>query len=343
MKNSDLLLKALQCQNSARPPIWIMRQAGRYLPAYRAIREKYTFLEMVHNPELAAEITLLPIHTFGMDAAILFSDILVVAEALGVGLHFKDSVGPVIERPLQSAQQVAALPVIDTRESFRYIEQAIKQTLQELKVPLIGFCGGPFTVASYMIEGGSSKDLSKTKKWMMREPESFHKLLSLITECSVDYLKLQIRAGVQAVQIFDSWANFLGHQQFKEFCLEYLQKIIQSLRKSHQIPVILFCRGSSVFAKDLAGLQPEAVSVDWNADLAQIRSQIPGKVALQGNLDPDVLYAPLPVIRKETERLLHSMKGDPGYIFNLGHGIKPDMTPDAVKTLVETVKDFHSK
>jgi len=336
---NDLFLRALRCDNRSRPPVWIMRQAGRYMPAYRAIRNKYSFLEMVHTPDLAAEITLLPIQTFGMDAAILFSDILVVVEALGVGLQFKDSLGPIIERPIQTSSQIDALSHIEAEDKFCDIAQAIRLIRPQLKVPLIGFCGGPFTVASYMIEGGSGRDLLKTKQWMMRDPSSFHHLLRHLTRCSIDYLKLQIKAGVQAIQIFDSWANALGYYQFKEFCLDYLKQIVQELRET-KVPIILFCRGSSVFAKDLAAIGPQALSIDWNGDLSHIRSYISPEIALQGNLDPDVLYAPLATVKYETERLLHSMRGNPGYIFNLGHGIKPDTSPDAVKTLVETIKNF---
>lgn len=332
-----LLLDALRCKNSSRAPVWLMRQAGRYLPEYRAIRSKHSFLDMVHNPDLAAEITLLPVRTFGMDAAILFSDILVVAEALGVGLRFQDSVGPIIERPLQTAQQVDALPAVDARDHFEDIAKTIRTLLPQLKVPLIGFCGGPFTVASYMIEGGSNRDLIKTKKWMMQDPASFHRLLAHIAACSIDYLKLQIQSGVHAVQIFDSWANVLGHRQFHEFCLSYLKKMVEAIRPFN-IPIILFCRGSSVFAKDLAAIRPDAISVDWNADLQALRPAISPSIALQGNLDPDILYGPLSAIKQETEKLLISMRGDRGYIFNLGHGIKPDMSPDAIRVLVETVK-----
>lgn len=336
---SSLLLQALRCQNRSRPPVWIMRQAGRYLPEYRALRAKHTFLEMVHQPDLAAAITLMPVKKFGMDAAILFSDILVVAEALGVGLQFKDSVGPVIERPLKSAQDVVMLPKINPEDKFDYVSDAIKLLLPELEVPLIGFCGGPFTIASYMIEGKSSRDLPKTKKWMMQDPKGFHKLLSHLTTCNIDYLKLQTKAGVHAVQIFESWANALSHPHFHEFCLKYLHIMVKELQKE-KIPVIVFCRGSSIFAEDIASIQPNAISVDWNADLSVVRSRVPKTIALQGNLDPDVLYAPCTTVKREVQNILKRMDGDPGYVFNLGHGIKPDINPDAVKTLVETVKSF---
>lgn len=331
----NLFLNALKCQNAERPPIWIMRQAGRYMPEYRAIRANYSFLEMCHQPELVAEITQLPIRLLDMDAAILFSDILVIPEALGVGLRFEEGVGPIIERPLKTAADVESLPDINIRDSLKYVEEAIKLVNPELSVPLLGFCGAPFTVASYMIEGGSSRDFKKTKQWMLREPESFHRLLQKIADCSIAYLQMQAEAGVDAVQIFDSWAYALGHSQFREFSLRYLEYIVRALP---DVPVIVFCRGASVFASQLAEIAPAGISVDWQADITKMRSCIPSKIAIQGNLDPDILYASPQVIQKEAGRILKAMRGDPGYIFNLGHGIHPDTPVEAVKTLVECVK-----
>lgn len=334
---NELLLNALLCRNKSRPPVWIMRQAGRYMPEYRALREKYSFLEMCHTPELVVEVTHLPIQHFGMDAAILFSDILMIAEASGIGLHFEEGIGPIIGRPLNSAADVDALSWPDISEKLNYVFSSIKLLRQQLKVPLLGFCGAPFTVASYMIEGKSSPDLKKTKQWMLREPMSFHCLLNKIADSTIEYLKLQIAAGVQAIQIFDSWAHVLGHVQFREFSLSYLQKIMLALNNS-SIPIILFCRGSSVFARQLAELMPAGISVDWQADMTQMRSYIPNNIALQGNLDPHILYGDSSLIRKEVKRLLNGMQGDPGYIFNLGHGIHPDTPVGAVKTLVECVQ-----
>lgn len=334
-----LFLDALQCRNASRPPVWLMRQAGRYLPEYRLIREKYSFLEMCHQPEIAAEVTLLPINTFGMDAAILFSDILVIPEALGRGLHFSEGKGPIIDRPIVSVDDIASLPKPNVKEALGYVAEAIRYVLPDLKIPLIGFSGAPFTVASYMIEGGSSPDLKKTKQWMLRDPESFHRLLSHIADCTIDYLNLQIDAGVHAIQIFDSWANALGYHQFHEFSLKYLKKLIRGLKNS-DIPVILFCRGSSVFVRDLIEAAPQGISLDWNVDITKVRSYVPDTIALQGNLDPDILYAPSEVIKKEVERLLVGMRKEKGYIFNLGHGIKPDMPVEAVRTLVDTIKNF---
>lgn len=332
-----IFLDALHCRNDAsRPPVWLMRQAGRYMASYRALRSKHSFLEMCHEPDLIAEVTLLPIRQFGFDAAILFSDILVIPEALGLGLHFEEGKGPIIHRPIKCKNDILALSEPDMN-LLQYVGKGAALTKLSLKVPLIGFCGAPFTVASYMIEGGSSRDLKKTKNWMLSDPDSFHSLLNKIADWSIAYLKLQIDSGVQAVQIFDSWANYLADPQFKEFSLFYMNRIIEGL-KSSRIPVILFCKGSSVFAPQMADLGPAGIGIDWNGDLSHLRKQLPKNIALQGNLDPDILYAPKEKIRIEVSRILESMKGDPGFIFNLGHGIHPDIPEEAVKTLVETIK-----
>lgn len=313
-----------------------MRQAGRHLASYRALRKQYSFLEMCHEPELVAEVTQLPIKIYGMDAAILFSDILVVPEAMGVGLRFEDRLGPIIERPLFARSDIEMLPLPDLSK-LTYVADSIRLLKKELTVPLIGFSGAPFTLASYMIEGQSSRDLKKTKKWMFKDPESFHLLLEKIADWSLVYLKMQIEAGVQAVQIFDSWANSLSHDCFREFSLCYLSKIVQGI-KSYGVPVILFARGSSLFAPQLKEAGPAAISIDWNGSLPDIRRLVGPSVALQGNLDPDLLYAPLCCIEAATEKLLLQMDKDPGFIFNLGHGVPPDVSEDAVRTLVETVK-----
>lgn len=336
MKNT-LLLKALACKNdSSRPPVWMMRQAGRHLATYRAIRSRFSFLEMCHDPDLIAEITLLPLQAYDLDAAILFSDILIVPEAMGLTLRFEDHVGPVFENPLVCREDTRALRPPDPA-AFEFVSKGIKNIKALTDVPLVGFCGAPFTVASYMIEGRSSKDLKKTKTRMFHDPEGFHELLEKITDRSIEYLKLQIESGVDAVQIFDSWANFLGYPQFREFSLHYFERILNELH-SYDTPVILFCMGSSVFAPELAGLKPACIGLDKNCSPADIRKRIPRTVALQGNLDPDILHAPLPLIEREVDRLLDEMAGDPGYIFNLGHGIAPDVSEEAVRTLVSCVK-----
>lgn len=333
---NTLLLEALQCRNTARPPIWLMRQAGRYMASYRALRSKYSFLEMCHHPDLIRQVTMLPVEQFDMDAAILFSDILVIVEAMGRGLRFEENQGPIIERPIVSVEDIDSIGAPDLSK-LSYVEAGIKQLKPQLKVPLIGFCGAPFTVASYMIEGGTSRELKKTKQWMLSRPEEFHRLLKKIADWSIPYLDMQVKAGVQALQIFDSWANYLAHKQFREFSLYYLDYMLKGL-KNRSTPVILFCRGSSVFARDLAEIQPRGISLDWNCDLSSMRQVVPTSIALQGNLDPSILLAPSKAIKEEATRLLNSMKRDRGYIFNLGHGITPDVPEDAVKVLVECVK-----
>lgn len=338
MKKNRLLLDALHCRNAGRAPVWLMRQAGRYMPEYRALRAKYSFLEMCHHPDLIAEITQQPLKAFGMDAAIIFSDILVIPEALGLGLRFEDGAGPIMERPLLSAADVAGLPKVDMREALDYVVRGIKQVVPSIDVPLVGFCGAPFTLASYMIEGKTSRDMRKTKQWMLRDPDSFHALLERLADEAISYLEMQIEAGVEAVQIFDSWAGVLGHAQFCEFSLKYLKKIASRIKP--KVPVILFCKGSSVFASDLVTAEPSAISVDWNARLSDLRKTVPHSIALQGNLDPDILYAPMPRLRKEVTALLDSMKGDKGYVFNLGHGITPEVPVEAVRELVSIVKSY---
>lgn len=332
------LIDALHCRNEGRPPVWLMRQAGRYMPQYRAIRAKHSFLEMCHDPELATRVTMLPVDLLGVDAAILFSDILMIVEALGVGLRFEETKGPIIERPLQSPEDLARLPRPNVQEALGFVGNAIRAIRAECRVPLLGFCGAPFTLASYMIEGGTSRDFKKTKQWLLRDPETFHALLQHLTDCTLDYMHLQADAGVQALQIFDSWAHALPHEQFRTFCLPYMQQLVEGF-KARNIPVILFCRGSSLFAADLAEAKPAAISIDWNGHLGQARKSVPATIAIQGNLDPDLLYAPQKMLQSEVRRLLKIMKFDKGYIFNLGHGIHPDVSMDAVKLLVDTVKN----
>ena len=322
------LLQALKGENQGRPPLWIMRQAGRYLPEYRALREKHDFLTLCHTPELLAEVSLQPIRRFDFDAAILFSDILMIPEALGLGLHFDEQRGPLFARPVETAAAIAALPA---PAPLTFVAEGIKLLKKELDRPLIGFAGGPFTVASYMIEGGSSPTLKKTKKWLLKDPGSFHLLLEKITSATLDYLKLQIRAGVDALQVFESWASHLAPAQLAEFSTPYLTKIKQALPP--EIPLIFFCRG----AHSSLSMPPGALSVDYSVPLPLMRRQLGPKITLQGNLDPDILFAPKETVIQETCRLLNSMKGDPAWIFNLGHGILPDTPLENVYALRDTV------
>lgn len=297
-----MLLDALKGQNRGRPPIWMMRQAGRYLPEYRKLRERYRLKELFFTPELAAEITRMPVDILGVDAAILFSDITVVARALGFSLDFSD--GPVIG---------GSLGAIDMKP-LEPIEQTIRILKKDLKVPLIGFCGGPFTVASYM----------------PREPD----LLEKITEVSIEYLRMQEKAGVDCIQIFDSWANVLSQEQFEEFSAKYLKRLIEAVK----CPVILFMRRAHTRMEELCRLNPAAISFDWEMPMHEIRQKVP--LTLQGNLNPDLLYQPLEVIRNTTLKLLDAMRGDPAFIAGLGHGMRPDMNVDAARCLVDTVKNY---
>ncbi len=312
-----MFLEALEGKNKSRPPVWLMRQAGRYLPEYRKVREKHSLLEMFHTPDIITKVTLQPIDILGVDAAILFSDILTVLDGLGIPYDFQP--GPKVD--FQGFHK----PVEDP---YRHIKEAIAQLKSELKVPLIGFAGGPFTVLSYILEGGSSRDFKKTKQLMIQDPEQFDLLFNTVLEETIAYLKIQ---DVDAIQIFDSWANVLSPFYFAKYVQAPLERIVEAMK----VPVILFCRGA---ADKLAVCNPAGISVDWTFDLPALRKQLPKEIALQGNLDPMMLYGSKQTVKQHVEALLKSMAGDPAYIFNLGHGMLPDLPVENVHTLVETVK-----
>jgi len=337
---NTLFLDAAFSKATERPPVWMMRQAGRFMPEYWEIKNKYSFLEMCKTPELAADVTMLPVDLLGIDAAILFSDILVTGEAMGGDLSFTQGVGPKFANPVSTEQDVDNLNV-DCLDQLQYVADAIKVIQQRLNgsIPLIGFAGAPFTVMSYLVEGGSSKDFKKTKLLIHNQPEVAHRLLAKIAKVTADYLNLQIAAGVNAVQIFDSWALALSWNDYQEFSHRYIQEIIANLNRK-DIPVISFCKGSSVFAPIMAEAKPDVVSIDWNADLLNIKKALPAGIAVQGNLDPHILYADKPVIKKHILQLFERMRGEQGFIFNLGHGIMPDIPFDNVKFAIETVKAF---
>ncbi len=326
------LLDALSSRNRGRAPIWLMRQAGRYMPQYRKLKEGKTLLEMFHDPETIVKVTLLPVDLLGVDAAILFSDILMVLDGLGIRYYFEDQIGPVVLDPPEMIR------MIHPEEAYPHIRQSILELKRELKVPLLGFAGAPFTIASYLIEGKTSRDLRKTKQWLFQEPARFHNLLEQITTATIHYINLQIDAGVDAIQLFDSWANALSIDEFRQICLPTMQRIVDAVRKK-KIPIILFTRGSCLFAEELASLQPSAISLDWSGDLIEIRKNIPKGIALQGNLDPMALYAPPETIRKKVDALLDGMANDPGYIFNLGHGLLPNTPFENVQFLVDHVRN----
>lgn len=330
------LLDALHCRNRSSPPIWLMRQAGRYLPEYQKIREKYTFWEMVSTPEIAKDVTLMPLKRFDLDAAILFSDILVVPQAMGFKVNFIEGTGPVFESPLKSIKEVESIQTRDVKEDLGYVFKAIRALREELTIPLIGFCGAPFTVASYMIEGRSSKELNQTKTWLLSNPESFHALLEKITTVSIQYLLEQIEAGVQVIQIFDSWANVLSYSYFEECSSFYLRKILKAVHG--KVPLIFYCRGTSSYYPALIQLPLQGISADWSVNLKFLREKIPRSFALQGNLDPSLLFAPKETLKEKVLELLDSMKGEAGFIFNLGHGVLPKTPIDSVKLMIDLIK-----
>ncbi len=334
------MIKAEVSEKTERPPVWMMRQAGRFMPEYWEIKNKYSFLEMCKTPELAADVTMLPVDLLGIDAAILFSDILVTAEAMGGDLSFANGIGPKFANPVRNKADIDRLDT-EVVHKLQYVADAIKVIQQRLNgsIPLIGFAGAPFTVMSYLVEGGSSKDFKLTKLLMHNEPEMAHQLLAKIAKVTADYLNMQIAAGVNAVQIFDSWAQALAWDDYKEFSHRYITEIISNLNRK-DIPVISFCKGSSVFAPLMAEAKPDVISIDWNVDLLDMKKRLPAGIAVQGNLDPHILYADKKVIKERIHRLFDRMKGENGFIFNLGHGIMPDIPFDNVKYAVDIIKEY---
>lgn len=337
---NNLLIRAAFSQSTERPPVWMMRQAGRFMKEYWDIKNKYSFLEMCKTPEIAADVTMLPVDLLGVDAAILFSDILVTAEAMGGQLSFEQGVGPLFANPIRSYADAEGLKT-DVSDKLQYVGDAIGVIQQRLQgaIPLIGFAGAPFTVLSYLVEGGSSKDFKRTKLLLHNEPELAHLILQKIADVTIDYLNMQIAAGVNAIQLFDSWALALSWDDYKTFAHEYNAYIFSRLNRNG-VPVISFCKGSSVFAPLMAEAGPDVVSVDWNADLRQLKEGLPQRVAVQGNLDPFVLYADKKVIKEKILHLFERMRGQDGFIFNLGHGIMPDIPFENVKYAIEVVKEF---
>ncbi|MGC2595746.1 MAG: uroporphyrinogen decarboxylase [Rhabdochlamydiaceae bacterium] len=333
---NDLLLRALRCEKVPRPPVWLMRQAGRYMPQYRALRTKYSLWEMFHRPEIAAAVTSLPLELLGVDAAILFSDILVIAEALGLSVHFPDAGGPRIDPPIVERSQVASLAYIPVEESLHYVFETIRQVKKNTDIPLIGFCGGPFTVASYFIDSTSKNAFERTKHWVKEDPQTLHTLLAKITEATIAYLKAQIQAGVDVVQVFDSWANVLDNREFAFFSLPYLSQIVDAIKPS-DTPIILFCRDSSLRANKLAALKPTAISFDWHLSMHELRQKVPLPIVIQGNFNPEFLKSPQEQIIAGVKELLVSMEDQRGFIVNLGHGVTPDIPFENVRSFVAAV------
>jgi uroporphyrinogen decarboxylase len=343
---NDLLLRALLREPTPRRPIWLMRQAGRYLPEYRALRARAGgFLQMCTNPAIACEITLQPVDRFPLDAAILFSDILTIPHAMNLGLEFEAGEGPRFARPVRSPADIDKLGVPDPGTDLKYVVDAVALVRRELqgRVPLIGFAGSPWTVATYMVEGGGSKTFGQIKRMMYQAPLELHRLLAILAKATILYLNAQIAAGAQAVMIFDTWGGVLTPAQYQDFSLRYMAEIIDALRRQAQgrrVPNIVFTKGGGAWLAKIAGIGCDAVGVDWNTDLSVARQAVEGRVALQGNLDPAALLAPPEQLRAETLRVLRSYGESAGHVFNLGHGITPEVDPQRVALLVKTVQDY---
>ncbi|WP_115717259.1 uroporphyrinogen decarboxylase [Gallaecimonas mangrovi] len=350
LKN-DRYLKALLRQPVDQTPVWMMRQAGRYLPEYKATRaEAGSFMDLCKNTELACEVTLQPLRRFALDAAILFSDILTIPDAMGLGLYFETGEGPKFERPIQSAADVAALPVPDPEQDLGYVMDAVRaiRTALDGQVPLIGFSGSPWTLATYMVEGSSTKTFTKIKKMIFSEPALAHAMLAKLADSVTLYLNAQIKAGAQAVQIFDTWGGVLSGPAYQAFSLQYMARIVDGLIREHEgrkVPVVLFTKGGGLWLEDIAATGCDAVGLDWSVDIGDARRRIGDKVAVQGNMDPSMLYAPPAVIEGEVARILASYGQGSGHVFNLGHGIHPDVNPDHAGAFIEAVgrlsKPYH--
>jgi|TARA_B110000259_G_scaffold16225_2_gene17068 uroporphyrinogen decarboxylase len=348
LKN-DRFLKALMRQPVDRTPVWMMRQAGRYLPEYRAVRAQAgDFMSLCKNTELACEVTLQPLERYEMDAAILFSDILTIPDAMGLGLYFETGEGPKFRKPVRTEADIERLEVINTASDLSYVTDAVSMIRRELngRVPLIGFSGSPWTLATYMIEGQSSRDFARAKTMLYTQPELMHQLLEKLSLSVIDYLNAQIRAGAQVVQIFDTWGGALSHAAYAEFSLAYMQKIVDGLISHHDgrdVPVILFTKGGGLWLEKMADTGCHALGLDWSTDIAAAKGRVGDRVALQGNMDPAVLRADPAVIESQVEAILKGFGDGPGHIFNLGHGITPDINPDHVKVFVDAVHKFSEK
>lgn len=337
LKN-DLFLRAARGEQVERVPVWMMRQAGRILPEYRAVREQAgSFIKLATTPELAAEVTIQPVDILGVDAAIIFSDILVVPEAMGLPYEMLEAKGPIFPKVVRTKKDIEALKVSDAETDLGYVLEAIDIVKKELagRVPLIGFAGAPFTIFCYMVEGKGSKTFSVAKKMLYSQPQLAHLLLQKITDSTIEYLKAQIRHGADLVQIFDSWAGILSPEQYRKFSLPYIAQICDAINET---PVTVFAKGAFFARKEMSKLACDVVGLDWNMDIKESRRMIPNKT-LQGNLDPCVLYASTKEIEKQTKKMLKAF-GTQRYIANLGHGVYPDTDPEKVKCFIETVKAY---
>lgn len=340
----SIFIRALKRQDVERTPVWMMRQAGRYLPEYRQVRQQAgSFLNLCKTPELACEVTLQPLRRYKLDAAIVFSDILTIPDAMGLGLHFIEGEGPCFAQPLHSIQSIHNLPVPSTATDLTYVTDTIRLVRESLPtdVPLIGFSGSPWTLACYMVEGKSSRDFQRVLRLMYESPEIMHLLLSKITSAVSDYLAAQIHAGANAAMIFDTWGGLLSTPYFLNFSLGYMRQIVNELKRVYpEIPIILFTKGGALWLDELADSGCDALSLDWTCDLGKARKLVGDRVALQGNLDPTVLLTSGQCIRKEVKRVLESYGKGNGHVFNLGHGITPDVPPEHVQIMIEAIQEY---
>ncbi len=345
LKN-DRFLRALLKQPVDVTPVWMMRQAGRYLPEYRETRgEAGDFMSLCKNADFACEVTLQPLRRFELDAAILFSDILTIPDAMGLGLYFETGEGPKFKKTVRSEKDVADIPKLDVSTDLDYVMNAVKTIRGALagQVPLIGFSGSPWTLATYMVEGGSSKDFRTIKKMMYQQPEVLHALLDKLADAVIDYLNEQIRSGAQAVQIFDTWGGVLSTGNYEAFSLQYMRKIVAGLIKENegrQVPSIVFTKNGGLWLENIVTAGSDCVGLDWTIEIAEARKRIGDKVALQGNMDPSVLYGSPEVIRAEVARILEGYGKGAGHVFNLGHGIALDVDPDNAKVFIDAVHEL---
>ena len=350
LKN-DRYLRALLRQPVDVTPVWMMRQAGRYLPEYKATRAQAgDFMSLCKNPELACEVTLQPLRRYALDAAILFSDILTIPDAMGLGLYFETGEGPRFARPVRTTADVARLPVPDPEQELGYVMDAVRTIRRELAgaVPLIGFSGSPWTLATYMVEGGSSKAFTVIKKMLFAEPLTLHLLLDKLADSVILYLNAQIKAGAQSVMIFDTWGGVLSGRDYREFSLHYMHKIVDGLLREHdgrRVPVTLFTKGGGQWLEAMAATGCDVLGLDWTTDIGEARARVGDKVALQGNMDPSLLYASPERIEQEVDTILTSFGQGSGHVFNLGHGIHQDVPPEHAGAFVDAVhrrsRSFH--
>ena len=342
-RDGDRLLRALARRPVDRTPVWLMRQAGRYLPEYRKTRERAgSFLDLCTTPELACEVALQPLRRFPLDAAILFSDILTIPHAMGLGLHFVEGEGPTFERPVRTLRDIDRLAAPDPEEDLRYVIDTVRLLHVELagRVPLIGFAGSPWTLATYMVEGGSSVHFTQVKGLLYEQPRAAHRLLEVLAESVRVYLRAQVDAGADALMVFDTWGSVLAPDEYRDFSLAYLTRIVRALKREVDTPIVLFGRGGGQWMNELAATGCDALGIDWTVHLGRARREVGDRVALQGNLDPCVLYTSPATIRGRVRQVLDAYGPGPGHVFNLGHGLQPGMDPARVAALVDAVHEL---